>query len=370
MFWDVFLSHNGDDRAAVLELSRLLEVRGLRCWLDSHTLKPGTEWTRFVESEAKRIRSMVVTFGPNGISEGQQFEIDKLIPAMVARSAPIIPVVIAAHLAGPVALTHPFTPSTIFVDLRGESAREIDKLVWAINGRNPFETESVSAYYDGLADAMKGDLLVWLGARLARGHVNLPYARTTDIVAELFTDVNDASRLITYDGQSVEMKPKGRPRSQVWNKDHIWPKAFGFLDNVSMTGDLHNIVPADPRKNMKRGAGLFYDEFLDRDAPQKEALVPAARCDSRGIVARACMYMTVRYRGVNDEPALRIIEGCEHIRPFQPQIGSLRTLLYWHKIASVSTEERRRVDRIMQLQGNRNPFVDHPELADKIFYPV
>ncbi len=370
MFWDVFLCHNGEDKAAVLELSRALEARGLRCWLDRYTLKPGTEWTHFIESEAKRIRSMVITHGPNGISEGQQFEIDNLIPAMKERNVPVIPVVLGTLPAGPAELIQPFTPDTIFVDLRSTSLDEIDKLVWAINGRNPFERESVGAYYDGLADAMEGDLLTWLSARIARGHANLPYPKTTDIVAELFTDPNDPSHLITYDGQSVEKQPEGRPRFHVWNKDHIWPKAFGYFDNPKIGGDLHNIVPAIPSKNARRGAGLFYDEFLDRSAPHKEALVPTTQYDARGVVARACLYMTVRYRGENGEPALTIVEGSERVQRFQPRIGSLRTLLYWHKIAVVSTEERRRVDQIMQLQGNRNPFVDHPELADELFYPV
>lgn len=370
MFWDVFLCHNGKDDTAVLQLARALEARGLHCWLDRHTLKPGTEWTQFVASEARRIRSMVVTYGAHGISAGQQYEIDNLIPVMKARGAPVIPVVLATHPPGPVQLPLPFTPNTIFVDIRSDASDEIDKLVWAINGRNPFEREAVGAYYDGLADALDGDLRAWLGDRLARGHKPLPYSRTTDHIAELFTDPNHPDRLLTYDGQSLEKQPKDRHRFEVWNKDHIWPKAFGYADYPEVLGDLYNIVPAEPRKNAWRGAGLFYDEFLDRDAPHREALVSTPRFDPRGIVARACLYMTIRYHGRANEPALEIVEGTDNVERFQPRIGSLRTLLYWHKIVTVSTAERRRVDQIMQLQGNRNPFVDHPELADKIFYSV
>lgn len=370
MFWDVFLCHNGEDKLAVLTLSRTLEAHGLQCWLDRHTLKPGTEWTDFVESEAKRIRAMVVIYGPHGISAGQQFEIDNLIPEMRSRAAPVIPVVLATHPVGSPNLSKPFTPNTIFVDLRNETPDEIDKLVWAINGRNPFERESVGAYYEGLTSALQGNLRAWLSARIALNHINLSYSKTTDVIAELFTDPNDASHLITYDGQSVEKLPEGQHRFRVWNKDHIWPKAFGYFKDLKIFGDLHNIVPADPKKNSRRGAGLFYDEFLDHDAPLKEALVPAADFDPRGIVARACLYMTVRYQGENGEPTLTIIEEKEKVERFQPRIASLRTLLYWHKIVVVSKEERHRNDRIMELQGNRNPFVDHPELADKIFYPV
>lgn len=369
LYWDAFLCHNGRDEQAVLALCRDLEGRGLRCWLDRHTLKPGTEWTEFVESEALRIRSMVVTFGPHGISEGQQFEIDNLIPIMVDRDAPVIPVVLETCPEGPAALAPPFTPNTIYSDLRKDRPDEIDKLVWAINGRNPFEREAVGAYYDGLEDAMQGDLKPWLSARLARGHTPIPYRRTTDLVADLFTSPHAPSRLITYDGQSVEKSPEDTPRYKVWNKDHIWPKAFGYGHHPTVHGDLHNIVPALPQKNAQRGAGLFYDAFLDRDTPLKEALVPSGPWDPRGMIARACMYMAVRYTGQDDEPALHIVEG-DPAGQGPSCIGSLRTLLYWHKIAPVTTEERRRVDRIVQLQGNRNPFVDHPELADQVFYPV
>lgn len=370
MFWDVFLCHNGKDKAEVVKLSGDLETQGLRCWLDRNVLKPGTEWTNFVESEARRIRSMVVIYGPHGISPGQQFEIDNLIPVMQARNSPVVPLVLSSCPPSPPDLSAPFTPNTIFVDLRGNLNEEVDKLIWAINGRNPFERKSVGAYYEGLAAAMQGNLRAWLGKRISTNHIYLPYPATTEIIADLFTDPDNPRHLITYDGQSVVKKPEERPRHQVWNKDHIWPKAFGYFEDKKIVADLHNIVPAVPGKNARRGAGLFYDEFLDRDSPLAEALTPTAQFDPRGMVARACLYMTVRYRGENGDPTLSIVEEKEQVERFHPRIASLRTLLYWHKIVVVSVDERRRNDRIMELQGNRNPFVDHPELADRIFYPV
>jgi endonuclease I len=39
-------------------------------------------------------------------------------------------------------------------------------------------------------------------------------------------------------------------------------------------------------------------------------------------------------------------------------------------LAAASRAERIRNDRIAALQGNRNPFVDRPEFADLLWYPV
>ncbi len=49
---------------------------------------------------------------------------------------------------------------------------------------------------------------------------------------------------------------------------------------------------------------------------------------------------------------------------------SLETLLYWNRLARVTPAERLRNDRIADAQGNRNPFVDRPEFADLVWYPV
>ena len=47
--------------------------------------------------------------------------------------------------------------------------------------------------------------------------------------------------------------------------------------------------------------------------------------------------------------------------------AKLSTLLEWHRTDPVSDEERRRNDLIFGAQGNRNPFVDHPEFVDEIY---
>ncbi|MDB4292529.1 toll/interleukin-1 receptor domain-containing protein [Maribacter sp.] len=68
-------------------------ARGIRCWLDKHELPAGKNWRNFVSSEWPRIALIVVCFGPNGISSGQQHEIENLTPA-ADTSQSILPIIL------------------------------------------------------------------------------------------------------------------------------------------------------------------------------------------------------------------------------------------------------------------------------------
>ena len=46
---------------------------------------------------------------------------------------------------------------------------------------------------------------------------------------------------------------------------------------------------------------------------------------------------------------------------------SLTMLLDWNELDPVSEAEIVRNDKIEVIQGNRNPFIDYPELADQIW---
>jgi ribulose kinase len=48
-------------------------------------------------------------------------------------------------------------------------------------------------------------------------------------------------------------------------------------------------------------------------------------------------------------------------------MGNLDALLAWHIEDPVDDFEMYRNQKIEAFQGNRNPFIDHPEFADKIY---
>ncbi|MEF1164530.1 endonuclease, partial [Vibrio parahaemolyticus] len=45
----------------------------------------------------------------------------------------------------------------------------------------------------------------------------------------------------------------------------------------------------------------------------------------------------------------------------------LNMLKRWHKNDPVSAKEIRRNDLVFEFQGNRNPFIDHPEFVEQIW---
>jgi endonuclease I len=49
------------------------------------------------------------------------------------------------------------------------------------------------------------------------------------------------------------------------------------------------------------------------------------------------------------------------------EMGNLEVLLAWHELDPVDDFEMNRNDLIETYQGNRNPFIDHPEFVDKIY---
>lgn len=84
----------------------------------------------------------------------------------------------------------------------------------------------------------------------------------------------------------------------------------------------------------------------------------------KGDVARMLFYMDVRYNGERGLPDLRLVDrtGTRGV-----EMGRLCTLLRWHAADPVDDRETARHERIAAIQGNRNPFVDQPELAARVY---
>ena len=100
----------------------------------------------------------------------------------------------------------------------------------------------------------------------------------------------------------------------------------------------------------------------------------------KGDIARAMFYADVRYEGGNhgvsgwSEPDLILTDIQSLISTSvtgqnenTAYMGLLSVLLQWHLADPVDQIERDRNDRVFFYQGNRNPFVDHPEWVDCLF---
>jgi len=126
-------------------------------------------------------------------------------------------------------------------------------------------------------------------------------------------------------------------------------------------------MPTDASVNQRRGhlgfdeggspEGEAPDTFLNGDSFERRDAV-------KGDVARALFYVDVRYEGWFGEPDLVLVDGTTGSGN---RMGDLCTLLEWHLADPVATEEIARNDAIKAFQGNRNLFIDDPDLAGHLY---
>ncbi len=144
------------------------------------------------------------------------------------------------------------------------------------------------------------------------------------------------------------------------NAEHIWPQGY-FNSALPMVADLHHLTPTFSVPNGRRGSFKFamvYGPVYSTSSGSKAAKDAFEPTDaSKGNVARAMLYFLVRYHDKN------IRQGMNY-QSFWTQTVPL--LLEWNRQDPPDAAERRRNDLVEEFQGNRNPFIDHPSLADRV----
>ncbi len=146
-----------------------------------------------------------------------------------------------------------------------------------------------------------------------------------------------------------------------YNCEHVVPQSW-FGEDEPMRGDLHHLFACESRCNSFR-SNTPYTEFTDFPDPPTEGdagVLDAVREDcgksaaagfepahGKGAAARAVFYFQLRY------PDLITTEKMPDDR--------WPVLLAWHEQDPVNDWERHRNAAIYERQGNRNPFIDHPE---------
>lgn len=142
-----------------------------------------------------------------------------------------------------------------------------------------------------------------------------------------------------------------------FNCEHVVPQSW-FEHREPMRGDLHHLFTCEPKCNAKRG-NIPYAELSDRRT--RVAGCGRVRGDTgfepfagKGPVARATLYFLLRYPGIVGD------------RPVELQPDALATLISWHGVNPVTAYEQHRNAAIFGAQGNRNPFIDFPDLAARL----
>lgn len=165
-----------------------------------------------------------------------------------------------------------------------------------------------------------------------------------------------------------------------YNREHSFPKSW-FNDAMPMYSEAFHIYPTDGKVNGQRSNFPYGECANGTTLPSNGSVKALGRLGSctfpgysgtvfepddqyKGDFARSYFYMAAAY---NDKIAgwnSKMLAGNSY-----PAFSSwaINLLLKWHREDPVSQKELDRQEVVYGAQHNRNPFIDHPELAEYIW---
>lgn len=160
-----------------------------------------------------------------------------------------------------------------------------------------------------------------------------------------------------------------------YNREHLMPRSW-FRGNKLLETDLFNLYPTDGYVNNRRnnlpfgevgisswestnGSKVGQNTFGDYTKTVFEPID-----EFKGDIARSYFYIATAYEDVLATWSSDQVGGSAF-----PGFSSwtLQMLLKWHREDPVSIKEVRRNEEIYKIQGNRNPYIDYPDLPEYVW---
>ncbi len=224
--------------------------------------------------------------------------------------------------------------------------------------RNSYLT--ANDYYAEITDDIKGEGLRNALYQIIRNNKKLSYNEADKVLAKTDRSPDGSHIQLFYSGDEITEKQRS-----LWNREHVWPSSRGVKGTAAYS-DVHHLRPTLNRLNSIRGNKDFAEggeeiSFAEDNYVSKTTFEP--KDQFKGDTARVVFYVSTRYGA--ERSGLDIIVGKGNS---SNNMGYLCTLLKWHKDDPVSIEEENRNEKIYaSYQFNRNPFIDHPEYAERIW---
>lgn len=163
------------------------------------------------------------------------------------------------------------------------------------------------------------------------------------------------------------------------NIEHSVPKSWwgdAYPYTVDCSFDLHHLTPSDESANMAK-SNYVLGEVTSTSFENGVIKVGTAYIDKRSInafepadeykgdFARMYMYVVTCYQDYTWRSA-GVTMFTSNTYPTLTDYGR-ELLLKWHRQDPVSQKETDRNNAVYDAQGNRNPFIDYPELSEHIW---
>lgn len=245
------------------------------------------------------------------------------------------------------------------------------RMVW-VELERALTNFDIASYYAG-SSGLTGTALFNALHDLIDNHTPIDYGTVPDVMRVIDEDRTDDTQMrLIYSNATLAKTSTG------WNREHVWPRSRGVGEDGDDFADIHHLFPAEVNVNSLRSNLAFdnsqgattSDPFAPESTEDGNSFEPLDR--DKGLVARALLYMAVRYDGVDaltSDLTLGSSAG-------STSMGVLDTLLEWNRTYPPSDYEKARnnaiyegveVSGVVYAQGNRNPFIDFYHLADLLF---
>jgi endonuclease I len=162
-----------------------------------------------------------------------------------------------------------------------------------------------------------------------------------------------------------------------YNREHSWPENWYGDNGTPMKTDLFHVYPTDGFVNGQRGNHPFGEVGSVSWIAGNGGKLGTSNYQGwsgftvfepineyKGDFARTYFYMVTRYYGQDAGWAENQMVDGANIKD-----KPLEMLLKWHEQDPVSQKEIDRNNAVYSIQGNRNPFIDHPIFAEAIWDP-
>ena len=194
------------------------------------------------------------------------------------------------------------------------------------------------------------------------------------------TDIRPEDGTVWDMYSNKRVMPNGNSAATGMNIEHSFAKSWWGGDERQAYRDIHHLNPSDIAANSAKGSWPM--AVVDGSVTYNNGVIKVGKSNSRpggaidawepadeykGDFARQYMYMVTCYEDyANDWTGNSAGFLMKNTYPVFEQ-WAYELLLKWCKADPVSQKELNRNNEIYKIQGNRNPYIDYPELADYVW---